>query len=239
MLGISKKYTFICVISVLTVSLFSVALGETNDDIGLETNREKLSYAIGMQIAQSLKFSDMEIDIDVLIRGLLDQFLGDDLLLTEQQVRQVQNEFMAQQADDQEQQHARGQHNRERSREFLDNNKEKDNIYVTDSGLQYEIIESSDGVSPGPGDTVEVHYVGKTFEGRTFDSSRARGEPAAFPLDGIVPGLAEGIQLMNAGEKYVFYLPPELGYGERGIGEVIEPNTALIFEIELLGIVEQ
>ncbi len=202
----------------------------------LETSDEKLSYVMGMQIAQSLKASGVALDLDILLLGLKDQYFERPVLLSEQDVVEVQRAyFEAQQAQEQ-----RGaEENMKKSREFLEANLERENVEVTPSGLQYEIIEDGDGARPdGTDETVEIHYVGKTIEGEVFDSSRESGETISFPLDGIVPGLSEGIQLMQVGSVYHFFLPPELAYGESGAGGMIGPNMALIFEIELIDIVE-
>ncbi len=128
--------------------------------------------------------------------------------------------------------------NLRKSREFLDENSRREGVTVTESGLQYEIIHEGDGRSPEPESTVEIHYEGSLIDGQVFDSSRARGQSVKFPLDGIVSGLSEGIMLMREGASYRFFLPPELAYGEGGAGAAIGPNAALIFEIELIEVLE-
>ena len=121
---------------------------------------------------------------------------------------------------------------------FLDENAKKEGVKVTDSGLQYEVINSGEGDKPGIEDTVKVHYVGTLEDGTEFDSSVARGEPTQFPLKGVIPGWTEGLQLMPVGSKYRFVIPSDLAYGDRGAGPQIGPNTTLVFEVELLEIVK-
>ncbi len=201
----------------------------------LDDSREKLSYAIGMQIAESLKANDFDLDIDRLIQGLRDVYGGQEPLMSDREVMEVQRQAMA----EQEEERARmREENLQRSREFLQENLQREEVRATDSGVQYELIEDGDGASPAADAVVEIHYVGRTTDGDVFDSSRERGEPAAFPLEGIVSGLSEGIQLMREGASYRFFLPPELAYGERGAGAAIGPNEALIFEVELIRILE-
>ncbi|WP_051906784.1 FKBP-type peptidyl-prolyl cis-trans isomerase [Methylomarinum vadi] len=117
---------------------------------------------------------------------------------------------------------------------FLAENGKKDNIVTTDSGLQYEVIEQGNGASPSATDNVTVHYKGTTIDGKVFDSSYDRGAPATFPLNRVIAGWTEGLQLMKEGAKYRFFIPAQLAYGERGAGRVIGPNSALIFDVELI-----
>ncbi len=119
---------------------------------------------------------------------------------------------------------------------FLKKNKGKPGVITTASGLQYEVLTQGQGPKPARTDTVAVHYEGKLLDGTTFDSSYQRGQPAVFPLDQVIPGWTEGVQLMNTGSKYRFTIPPALGYGAKGAGGVIPPNAVLIFDVELLGV---
>ncbi len=219
----------------LPAAFFAVAdEGEGSESL-LETRTQKLSYSVGMQIGESLRANAFDLDLDALIRGLKDAYLGRETLMSEEELMQVQREFIAEQ--EQARQEKTGE-NLRKSREFLSENREREGVTVTASGLQYEVMEAGEGRRPGAEDTVEIHYVGRTIDDKVFDSSRQRGTPAVFPLNRIVPGLSEGIQLMRVGGSYRFYLPPELAYGESGAGANIEPNAALIFDVELLEIVE-
>ena len=131
---------------------------------------------------------------------------------------------------------ADAERNREAGEAFLDSNSEKDDVTVTASGLQYLVLVEGRGAKPKSTDSVTVHYRGTLVDGTVFDSSYDRGEPATFPLEEVIPGWTEGLQLMNVGSKYRLFIPPELGYGERGAGLMIGPNAVLIFDVELLGI---
>lgn len=119
---------------------------------------------------------------------------------------------------------------------FLEQNKKKEGVVTLPNGLQYKVISSGNGPSPKATDTVKVHYKGTLIDGREFDSSYRRGEPAVFPLNKVIKGWTEGLQLMKVGDKWTLYIPSELGYGENGAGEMIGPNSTLIFDVELLGI---
>ncbi len=119
-------------------------------------------------------------------------------------------------------------------REFLAENAKNDSVKVTESGLQYMVLKEGTGAKPGPTDEVTVHYTGKLLNGTVFDSSVERGEPATFPLDGVIPGWTEGLQLMSEGSKYRLFIPSELAYGEQGAGSDILPNSTLIFDVELI-----
>ncbi len=226
---------------ILACFLFAATFFVSSDVVAAETEIElegrvqKLSYAIGMQIAESLRMNDMELDIDIVLRGIKDAYTDAEPLMSQPEVEDTFAREMEEQARLRE---AEADANLEKSRRFLEENRIRDDVNVTQSGLQYEVIAQGDGETPGATDVVEVHYVGRTIEGEVFDSSRERGEPAAFPMGGIVPGLQEGIRLMRVGASYRFFLPPDQAYGESGVGRAIGPNEALIFEIELLDVLE-
>jgi FKBP-type peptidyl-prolyl cis-trans isomerase len=133
---------------------------------------------------------------------------------------------------------ARAEENAARGAEFLSENAEKEGVQVTESGLQYEVLREGEGPTPEATDQVSIHYQGTLMDGTQFDSSYDRGEPAVFAVNGVIPGFSEGLQLMPVGSQYRFYIPSELGYGPQGSGGAIGPNSTLIFEVELLDIVE-
>ena len=126
--------------------------------------------------------------------------------------------------------------NKTLGREFLEQNAKNDSVVQTQSGLQYMVLKEGTGIKPGPTDNVTVHYTGKLLDGTVFDSSVERGEPATFPLDGVIPGWTEGLQLMSEGSKYRLFIPSELAYGSKGTGDKILPNATLIFDVELIKI---
>ncbi len=225
---------YICMLAAAVLLASGAVLGDEADK-PLESHVERLSYAIGMQIGESLKENGLDLDIEALVRGLRDVYTGSEVLLGEPDMQEIQRRLVAEREE--ERSRLVGE-NLRKSREFLEENRQRDGVTVTESGLQYEIIEEGDGRIPGPEASVEIHYVGSLTDGEVFDSSRARGQSITFPLDGIVPGLSEGIMLMQEGASYRFFLPPELAYGERGAGEMIGPNAALIFEVELIEVIE-
>jgi FKBP-type peptidyl-prolyl cis-trans isomerase FkpA len=203
----------------------------------LSTVKEKASYALGQQMVGNLVQIASEIDQESFIQGirdaldnktpLLDRQAGAEALEEYESV--LQNAMVAHQ-------NAESEKNLKAAKDFLEKNKTKPEVTVTESGLQYEVLREGAGARPKASDVVRVHYRGTLLNGTEFDSSYSRGEPVSFPLNQVIPGWTEGVQLMNAGAKYKFYIPPELGYGPRGAGDSIGPNEALIFEVELLTI---
>lgn len=204
----------------------------------LETPEERLSYTIGMDIGQSLAGQDMPLDIDILMQGLRASFLGEETLLTQEEALAEREQFIEQRQQQlAEQRSEEALVNQEEGEAFLAANAEKEGVTVTESGLQYRVITEGEGASPDADDRVTVHYRGKLINGVEFDSSYARGEPATFGLNQVIPGWTEGVQLMKEGAKYELFVPSELAYGEQGRPGPIGPNSTLIFEIELLEVV--
>lgn len=195
----------------------------------------KRSYALGMDIGNTVKDLPIKIDVDMLTQGVKDAASGSDTRLSAQQQKLTMQEVnrtiqLAQMQQVQKQAKA----NLDASQAFLDKNKDRDGVKVTDSGLQYKVLEQGDGLKPDANDVVTVHYIGKLIDGTVFDSSRERGEPAQFPVNGVIKGWSEALQLMHEGARYELFIPPKLGYGMRGAGQAIGPNQALIFDVELL-----
>ncbi len=203
----------------------------------LKTQKDKLSYAIGMDMGGSLKRNAIEVDIDALVKGLKDALAGGKMLMTEQEQRETliafQKEFQAKQ---QEKMKAEAEKNKKEGEAFLAENKKKPGVKTLPSGLQYKVITEGKGASPKETDTVTVNYRGTLIDGTEFDSSYKRKEPATFPVKGVIKGWTEALQLMKEGAKWQLFIPPNLAYGERGAGGTIGPNATLIFEVELLKI---
>ena len=201
----------------------------------LKTDKEKISYSIGMDIGGSLKRESVEVDPDLLAKGLKDSYGGGETILTEDQAAQALADFqealMAKQAETVK---VLSEKNKADGEKFLAENAMKEGVKVLPSGLQYKEITPGTGKSPKPADTVTTHYKGTLIDGTEFDSSYKRGQPATFPVSGVIPGWTEALQLMKEGSKWQLFVPPKLAYGERGVGQVIGPNATLIFEVELL-----
>jgi FKBP-type peptidyl-prolyl cis-trans isomerase len=182
----------------------------------------------------------MDMDVDAFAMGLRDAFSGAEPRLSQEEIQAEMIAFQEKvNAEQQAQQEQMAATNAAAAEEFLAGNAEREEVVVTDSGLQYEIIEQGEGPLPGPEDTVEVHYRGTLLDGTEFDSSYRRGETVTFGVGQVIAGWTEALQLMPAGSKWKLYIPPELAYGSGGAGQVIGPNAALTFEVELIGIPSQ
>ena len=192
---------------------------------------EKLSYALGLIIGNNLKGMNIEGLITGEFTRAVEQVLnGEKLEMTEVQAQGLVQEFLR------EQQEAAGKAAREAGENFLAENAKREGVKVTETGLQYEVLTPALGIKPTPTDTVTCHYEGRLIDGTVFDSSYRRGEPASFPLQGVIRGWTEGLQLMSIGSKFRFFIPFDLAYGAQGAGGSIPPSAALIFDVELIGI---
>ncbi len=204
----------------------------------LSSEKHKVSYMVGMDVGRNLSQIKDEIDVAILVKGLEDVLAGRETKLTNEQAEEVKTQFMQRlQAKAMEEQTAAATRNRTEGEAFLAENAKKSGVTTTESGLQYEVITEGSGKKPAATDRVRVHYVGTLLDGKTFDSSIDRGQPAEFPLNGVIRGWTEGLQLMPVGSKYKFYIPSELAYGESGPPN-IGPNATLTFEVELLEVLE-
>jgi FKBP-type peptidyl-prolyl cis-trans isomerase FklB len=226
-----KKRLAMAVCGVVALSGASFAA----DAPELKTDKEKISYSIGMDIGGNLKRGSVEVDPDLLAKGLKDSYGGGKTVLTEDQARQeiadLQKTMMAKQAETMK---LLSEKNRADGEKFLAENAKKEGVKVLPSGLQYREITPGAGKSPKAADTVTTNYKGTLIDGTEFDSSYKRGQPATFPVSGVIPGWTEALQLMKEGAKWQLFVPPALAYGEKGAGQVIGPNATLIFEVELL-----
>ncbi|MGY6630230.1 MAG: FKBP-type peptidyl-prolyl cis-trans isomerase [Wenzhouxiangella sp.] len=201
----------------------------------LQTPEERLSYTIGMDVANMMADQGLDIDLDVFFAGFRAQFLGEETLLTQEEADAERTAYI--QRRQQELEAERGQEaarNLEAGQAFLAENRSRDGVTETASGLQYRVIEEGQGRSPQATDRVTVHYRGTLIDGTEFDSSYARGEPATFPLNGVIPGWTEGVQLMSEGATFEFFIPADLAYGSQGRPGPIGPNSTLIFQVELI-----
>lgn len=222
----------------LLLSLFA-AVTVYAADPSLKTSKEKVSYAIGAQIGTDMKRQALDIDPDTLAKGVRDGFRGSKMLLTDQEMREAISGLQQQMAAKQvERMRELGAKNKQAGATFLAENRKKEGVKVLPSGLQYKVLKEGTGKTPKAEDTVTVNYRGTLIDGTEFDSSYKRGEPATFPVKGVIKGWTEALQLMKVGSKWQLFVPPELAYGEQGAGRVIGPNATLIFEVELLGIKE-
>lgn len=202
-----------------------------------QSDQEKLSYSIGVTLGQSLSQDIQELDIESFNQAIEDVYSGDQLQMSKEEMTQALTKFQQQQnAERQKQAKQAAEQNKAKSEEFLAENAKKEGVKVTDSGLQYKVLESGDGVSPDANDTVTVDYEGKLIDGTVFDSSYERGEPVEFRVDQVIPGWQEALQMMSVGDTWMVYLPSDLAYGPAGTGGPIGPNQALTFKVELLDV---
>src|SRR6266478_6307949 len=198
----------------------------------LKDQKDKVSYSIGLNIGFNLNRQNVQINPDVLTAGIKDGIAGKPQLTTDQ-VKEVMTAF---EKDMQQKQKAAGEKNASDGAKFLEENKKKEGVKTTASGLQYKAIKEGTGAQPKATDTVKVNYRGTLINGTEFDSSYKRGEPATFPLNGVIKGWTEGLQLMKTGSKYQLFVPASLAYGERAVSPELGANATLIFEVELLEI---
>ena len=204
--------------------------------IELDTEQKKLGYIIGMDIGQSLKKQGTEVDLDALVSAIRSTYNDEELAMTTEEAGQVRKDYIEKRQAEQQAQAAEvGQTNLIAGQKFLAENATKEGVQTTASGLQYKVETMGDGPKPAATDTVKVHYRGTLLDGTEFDSSYKRNEPISFALDRVISGCTEGVQLMPVGSKFMFYIAPDLAYGEGG-GGPIPPNSTLIFEVELLDI---
>ncbi|MDZ3823087.1 MAG: FKBP-type peptidyl-prolyl cis-trans isomerase [Pseudoxanthomonas sp.] len=221
-----------------TSAVLAAAIGSVHAQ-DLTTDKQKVSYMVGMDLGRNLTQIQDELDVAILVQGLQDTLAGRPTKLTEEQANEVKQGFMQKlQARAVEERTAQAAANRSEGEAFLAENKNKPGVRSTDSGLQYQVITEGRGAKPAATDRVRVHYTGTLLDGTKFDSSVDRGTPAEFALNGVIPGWTEALQLMSVGSKYKLFIPSELAYGENGTPGPIGPNATLIFEVELLEILE-
>lgn len=201
----------------------------------LETQKDKASYAIGFDLGKNLKKYSEDIELEKMIKGIRDGISGQNSILNEEETKKTLTEF--QQALIKKEIERRKEvaiKNKVEEEKFLAENSKKEGVVTTASGLQYKVLSEGKGQKPTLEDSVKVHYKGTFINGKEFDSSYKRGEPVTFQLKNMIPGWIEALQLMKEGSKWQIFIPSSLAYGEQGAGDIIEPNSLLIFEVELL-----
>jgi FKBP-type peptidyl-prolyl cis-trans isomerase len=209
----------------------------TQPVLTLKTQKDKVSYALGANLGTNLHKQAVEVDPAIVLRGLKDGLAGGKMLLTDDEARATLTQLQAEVRNkQQEKMKVAGELNKKEGTEFLAANKAKEGVVTLPSGLQYRILTAGTGPKPAATDTVSCNYRGTLTNGAEFDSSYKRGQPASFPVNGVIKGWTEALQLMPVGSKWQLFIPSELGYGERGAGADIGPGATLIFEVELLSI---
>jgi FKBP-type peptidyl-prolyl cis-trans isomerase len=218
----------------LSIGLLA-SLAQAEDQASLKDPKDRLSYSIGVDIGQRLKSQSIEVDPEMLSKGIKDIYTGGKPLMTEQEVRDTLAAFQKDMiAKQKERAKVIGEKNKKEGEAYLEANKKKEGVKVLPSGLQYKVITEGKGKTPKLTDTVTVNYKGTLIDGTEFDSSYKRGQPATFAVDKVIPGWTEALQLMKEGAKWQIVVPSALAYKEMGAGNLIGPNATLIFEIELI-----
>lgn len=234
--GAKMKFKWIAVLGVLFLAVPLSA----EENIVLKDQKDKVSYSIGIDIGNNLKNLKVDMNLDLLVRGIRDVLSETKLLMPEQEIRSTMMAFQKELMAKREQQmKVLGEKNKKEGESFLVENKKKAGVTTLPSGLQYKVFKAGTGKTPTDTNTVTVHYRGTLIDGTEFDSSYRRGQPATFQVKGVIPGWIEALKLMQEGAKWQLFIPPNLAYGERGAGSVIGPNATLIFEVELISIQEK
>ena len=233
-----RNFTRLTGVIVLSSGLYACNDGSSNTQ-PLESLQQKASYSYGVDVATRLKQQGIELDVNALNQGIADAYNGNELALSEEDRLQAKTTFQTELRDSLvKQQTDIAEKNLADGKAFLEENGKKTGVITTDSGLQYKILTTGEGKQPKASDTVTTHYKGTLIDGREFDSSYKRDKPASFPVKGVIKGWTEALQLMHVGDKWQLYIPSELAYGATKRSELIQANSTLVFELELLGIKE-
>ena len=237
-----RNFTRLTSAIVLSSGLYACNDGGNNgnsDTQALESQQQKASYSYGVDVATRLKQQGIELDVTALNRGIADAYNGAELVLNEEDRLQAKTTFQTELRDALVKQQADvAEKNLAEGKTFLEENAKKPGVITTDSGLQYKILTTGEGKQPKDTDTVTTHYKGTLIDGREFDSSYKRDKPASFPVKGVIKGWTEALQLMHVGDKWQLFIPSDLAYGATKRSELIQANSTLVFELELLGIKE-
>lgn len=225
--------------TLLTANLAAQEEPKPEAEPKLDSVKAQGCYLIGRQIGTQLTRQSIDVDLDALMAGIKSGLTDSPSAISPKDAEKIMQEFQMEiQRQVQAKMKAVGETNIKEGKAFLDANRKKEGVQTTESGLQYLVIQEGDGLTPTAEDTVQTHYKGTLLDGTVFDSSYDRGEPAEFPVNGVIKGWVEALQLMKVGSKWKLFIPAELAYGEDGAGGKIGPNAVLTFEIELLGIVK-
>jgi FKBP-type peptidyl-prolyl cis-trans isomerase FklB len=207
------------------------------EGVELKTKKDKVSYAIGVNVGKGMQQQSVDIDPDIFAKGLKDAMTGAKMAMPDEEMHQVMTAFQKELAEKQAvKMKALAEKNKKEGEAFLAANKKKEGVKTLSSGLQYKIIKEGTGQTPKSTDTVTTNYRGTLIDGTEFDSSYRRGQPAKFPVNGVIAGWTEALQLMKIGSTLQLFIPSNLAYGERGAGNIIGPNATLIFDVELISI---
>ena len=202
----------------------------------LKNDLDRMSYALALNMATSIRHMPAELNYDIFGEAVKELLKGGEPAITQAEYREYMQKLQQKLAEAEQAANADSAAALEEEKAFFEQNAKAEGIITTASGLQYQVLTpGKDGEKPGPRDVVRVHYEGKLLSGKIFDSSIARGEPIEFPVDQVIPGWTEALQLMEIGSKFRLFIPSRLGYGAHGAGNVIPPNATLIFEVELIG----
>jgi FKBP-type peptidyl-prolyl cis-trans isomerase FklB len=216
----------------------ALSLAAAENPPPFKDTKEKASYSIGVSIGKNFKAQGADLSLEIVLQGMKDAVEGKKTLMTDQEIQETMMSFSSQmRAKVQEKQKEAGEKNRKEGEAFLAENKKKDGVKTTPSGLQYKVITLGTGPKPATNDTVVTHYRGTLIDGTEFDSSYKRGEPATFPVTGVIKGWTEALQLMPVGSKWQLFIPSELAYGPSGRPS-IPPSSTLLFDLELISIKE-
>lgn len=200
-----------------------------------DSKADKRSYALGMDIGNSLKELPVKVSLEQLTDGIRDVLKDNKTRLSQDELEKVMQGVVADmESAQQEEEKRQSESNRKAGEKFLKENKDKEGVKTLKDGLQYKVLEEGDGPSPDESDSVTVEYTGRLIDGTVFDSSEQNGKPVTFPVDAVIPGWTEALQIMKEGGEYELFIPPNLAYGERGAGSQIGPNETLIFKVKLL-----
>lgn len=227
------KLVFVAAISVFTIASCSQSIKSVKAPVKSEV--DSLSYALGISVGKNLKETFPDLELSVFATAIYKAYTDsvNPIFAQDEQANMFIQDYMR------KEQEKKANENLEKGKEFLAKNKERAEVKVTESGLQYEVLTEGTGAIPAAEDEVRVHYHGTLMDGTVFDSSIERGEPAQFPVNRVIPGWTEGLQLMKVGSKYKFFIPAELAYGPRQVSAEIVANSTLVFEVELLEIVQK